>query len=527
VSTDRERAETIVETITDGVYALDENLRFSYVNEGLCSIVGCAPQDLLGTSPMEFFEYEDEAAFAEEIRERVVAGDTSTGTLQATLVTESDERTLESRYRLYPEPDGEFRGSIGVIRDVTERVRRERTLRRQRDELATFTRITDLLLDVAQTIVETTDRDAIETAVCEHLVESELYSLAWIGERSTDGEYVVPRTVAGADRGYLEELSERLERSNAGDSPTGRAFRTGAVQVTDASDVPLEPSRDSPVDRSIDTVLSIPLQYRDTVYGVLDVCATRPDAFSDREQRGFATLGEMVGFAIAAGRQRRLLFADAAVELEFLITDTESVLLGVAQSLDCRLSLEGSVGLDERWLLYLRVEDRVPDDVVDRLHEHRTVDRARTIAVDDGTPGGRIEVLLGEGSLWHQLSPLGVQVREAVLASDGADVVVEAPADADARAVTDDLGAAFDSVTPLAHREQDFAPMPQRGVGALVEDLTDRQREALETAFLAGYFDWPRNSTAEEVAETLEISPPTFHAHVRKAERKLLAGLFG
>nr|WP_283102384.1 helix-turn-helix domain-containing protein [Haloplanus sp. XH21] len=53
-----------------------------------------------------------------------------------------------------------------------------------------------------------------------------------------------------------------------------------------------------------------------------------------------------------------------------------------------------------------------------------------------------------------------------------------------------------------------------------------RQREVFETAFWAGYFQWPRTSTAEEVAAALDIAPPTLHAHLRKAEHRLLASLF-
>jgi DUF438 domain-containing protein len=57
-----------------------------------------------------------------------------------------DERVLEARYRLHPEPDGEFLGSVGAVRDVTELKERERKLERQRDELLAQDRLTELLL---------------------------------------------------------------------------------------------------------------------------------------------------------------------------------------------------------------------------------------------------------------------------------------------------------------------------------------------------------------------------------------------
>lgn len=61
---------------------------------------------------------------------------------------------------------------------------------------------------------------------------------------------------------------------------------------------------------------------------------------------------------------------------------------------------------------------------------------------------------------------------------------------------------------------------------SLLDDLTDRQQEVLRVAYHAGYFDWPRERTAEEVADSLGIAAPTLHAHIRKAESSLLAALF-
>jgi hypothetical protein len=48
----------------------------------------------------------------------------------------------------------------------------------------------------------------------------------------------------------------------------------------------------------------------------------------------------------------------------------------------------------------------------------------------------------------------------------------------------------------------------------------------LRTGYLAGYFDWPRRSTAEEVADTMDISSATLHGHVRKSLRELLDVFF-
>ncbi|MFB6175571.1 MAG: helix-turn-helix domain-containing protein [Halobaculum sp.] len=53
-------------------------------------------------------------------------------------------------------------------------------------------------------------------------------------------------------------------------------------------------------------------------------------------------------------------------------------------------------------------------------------------------------------------------------------------------------------------------------------ELTDRQREVLETAYSEGYFAHPRETNAETVAESLDISASTFREHLATAQSKLL-----
>jgi len=48
----------------------------------------------------------------------------------------------------------------------------------------------------------------------------------------------------------------------------------------------------------------------------------------------------------------------------------------------------------------------------------------------------------------------------------------------------------------------------------------------LRVAHLADYFESPRGSTSEEVAEALDISGPTVLYHLRNAQRELLDAFF-
>lgn len=92
------------------------------------------------------------------------------------------------------------------------------------------------------------------------------------------------------------------------------------------------------------------------------------------------------------------------------------------------------------------------------------------------------------------------------------------------RAIVDDLSAAYGSIRidRLAQTGDDGADdlvLVDRG------ELTDRQREVLETALEMGYFERPRDANATEVASALDIAPSTFAEHLASAQSKVLDSL--
>lgn len=58
-----------------------------------------------------------------------------------------------------------------------------------------------------------------------------------------------------------------------------------------------------------------------------------------------------------------------------------------------------------------------------------------------------------------------------------------------------------------------------------LDRLSDRQREAFLLARRNGYYGWPRETTARELAAELGVSKTTYLEHLRKAEEKLLDGI--
>ncbi|WP_276257874.1 helix-turn-helix domain-containing protein [Haloglomus litoreum] len=61
-----------------------------------------------------------------------------------------------------------------------------------------------------------------------------------------------------------------------------------------------------------------------------------------------------------------------------------------------------------------------------------------------------------------------------------------------------------------------------QGPSAPLDALTARQREVVRTAHELGYYDVPREATADDIAERLDLDPSTVGEHLRRAQANLM-----
>ncbi|RDI72024.1 PAS domain S-box protein [Halopelagius longus] len=121
-----EQYEAIVETVGDGIYAVDADSRFIMVNDAFCEMVGYDREELLG-EPAAIVHDESVTARAEELIEDVLDGERTLPKVEFDLRTSSGG-TAPVESRISPFPDGDTYGRCGVVRDVSERAEREREL---------------------------------------------------------------------------------------------------------------------------------------------------------------------------------------------------------------------------------------------------------------------------------------------------------------------------------------------------------------------------------------------------------------
>ena len=495
-----------------GVVIVDNANRIVYCNAAAEEVLDCAATAAVGRD-VELLVDESRLDFDTE---------------DALAEVERADRTYEVRASPVTDRQGRRIGNTLVVHDVTSRKERERRLARQRDELETVNDLNAVLRGVNQALVSARSREEVARAVTERVAGAALYRTACMADVPTWRGEADRWTVAGEgpDPPVVDE--DFRQRSRDAADPESGAAHTPADEGDDVSPVAEvgggtdSGSEDAEFDPGTWTL--VPLVYGRTVYGALGLYTER-ETVSDRERSILGELGETIGHAINAVETRQLLSADAVVELELACGDGGEPLVAAATASACRFELEGLVpSSPEGTVAYLDVTEVEAGTARDALADAAT---GAVRVVREGEDGGLLEWRPTGEALLGTLVDHGTNVT-AVRADGGtARYEFEVASGAEVRSLLDSVTGQYHDTRVLSKRER--AALPE-AADPLPEDrladLTERQREALEAAYRAGYFEWPRDSDAEEVAEALDISSPTLHSHLRKAERSLLAALF-
>lgn len=191
---------------------------------------------------------------------------------------------------------------------------------------------------------------------------------------------------------------------------------------------------------------------------------------------------------------------------------------------DIRIDVDEVVRLQDGSVLqYLTASGISAKDLIDVFEREYGVDDIRLL--QSSNDNCRIEVHVESPTVSLIFSDFGGQVRSLVEKEDNKAPVLsgEVPGDVEPRTVIQATREVYSDIR-LEAQELRYSP---RLLYDIVEDaLTDKQFGALQTAYFGGYFDTPRTSTGDELAERLSITRQTFNQHLRKAEDIVFEQLF-
>ena len=418
--------------------------------------------------------------------------------------------------------------------------------RAPRSEAELLYELTTFVRETTQDFFTAKSRTEIEAIVRDRFRETELYTVGHIIESHPD--------VALADHVRLREPW---------------TVSSKAIRLTDPTlpnylqDLDRMPADDEMVeldglagldDHDAGVWAFVSLEAGRAIYGGLVVHASRPDAFEEKELAAIEWFGDTISQALNAVENRRFLFASAVTELR--IDCPATPLVAVADAASCRLSLESFVpASDDRILAYCAVTATSPETVASSAESVTSATESNTSATEtspsaaemvasvaesvDGIAASRavggadstvVEFAISDGSpLFAFVDGLG-DLSTFDVDEQTATVVAEIASGNCAVPTLDRIHEICPDATLIAKRERN---LPAASVENRItppaeplESLTDRQRDVLEAAYRNGYFRWPRDATAEEVADALDISSPTLHKHLRRAQEGVFSTLF-
>ncbi|MBZ6494035.1 bacterio-opsin activator domain-containing protein [Natrinema longum] len=416
-----------------------------------------------------------------------------------------------------------------------------RTCRQEADRLRTTVARTQRAWETTRSLLNAPTRDAVERRLCEGIVSltpSESAAgidLAWVGRVEDGRERIRPQTWAGRNGDVLESVSLSLERS---DFPAGNAAATGESVVLDRLDTDgaigndgtdeAHAWRERLLDRGFRSALSVPLEAGEFRYGTLTAYAEEPAAFDDTTRRACERLASIAGESIGAIERRDALLADRVTELEVVVRgDASEPLSSIAHRLGHPIEFRAVIPRSSGGST---VFCSVPDDadaVRVTIESVAAVDSVSVVGHGNGETV--LEIGLRESDdppIARTIADNGGVLRSLTPVDDRSRLEIDLGNPIDVRSFLRTLETVHSKTELVARRDRDRPPRTARSFADPIAALSERQRRTLEAAYYSGFFEWPREHTGEEVADSLGISQPTFSRHLRVAQRKLFESLF-
>jgi hypothetical protein len=490
-----------------------------YANQGFEAMTGYTVGEAVGDNCRFLQGPDTDPETVDRVREAVDAGEPATVEI---LNYRKNGEPFWNRLRIAPlYENGELVHFVGFQMDVTARKRAEIELRRGHERLEHLLgRLRGLVVDTTRLLTAADSTVEIHREVAARFGSDAEYSLAWVGEYDAATGRVEPVAVGGVDA-PVDTASFDLSAAD----PASEALRQA---VESAEPVVLEGGADrlSFVDVPDDaSVAVVPFTYRDTVYGVLTVIGTGRETFEGPERDVLSALGRSIGSAVNAVGSKRLVTTDAVIEVTVSVERTDAFPFGLSGRADTELTYEtGRLSPDGGFVGLFTAPVADVESVLAAAADDEEVAAVDTLA--EVEEGAVLQFRLAEAPLVRLLSDHGAHL-ESMTATEGTGTVTfEAPDDSSARTLIERLKGTYPAELVAYQESWASGPTVKEFQSAVEERLTDRQLTALEQAYVSGFFDWPREVDGERLAESMGISPPTFHQHLRSAQKKVFTELF-
>jgi predicted DNA binding protein len=218
----------------------------------------------------------------------------------------------------------------------------------------------------------------------------------------------------------------------------------------------------------------------------------------------------------------------ATAELEFSVEDEGCFFVAASERAACRIVGQRTIQrTDGNRLEFFRIRGASPERLLDVADEYGSVTGAQVVERSDDEH--LLAVVVAGRCVAATLADTAAVIKRAEATGGDATVVADVPPYGDVRHVVETFTERHpDSSLVSKHTLDEGLPaVAESEQSARLEaELTDKQRQAIATAVQFGYLSWPRESTATECADALDVSQPTFSQHLWTGVEKLLSRMF-
>lgn len=427
----------------------------------------------------------------------------------------------------------------GFQKDITQRKRAELAAERHRAALAEeretlrtlLDRLDGLVEQVTGAVVEAESRPALGEAVCARLGTT--YAAAWLATYDPATERIKPEWTAvsgietdpAASLGSVDVTDPRSHVSTDGgaalDGDDEGERPEPALLSRAVDDRTVAVAEDAGFRADVGEVAAVPVTYRGTLFGLFCVYTDAETSLGREERAVLSAIGRTIGVGLNAIDTQSSLTTDSGFEVEFTVDGSAFPLTRLAERADCSLRQAGVVPGDDGRTVLCTAADATAAEIRDAANAVPGVRSWTCIAERAANP--LFAFALRDLPLLDAVETHGLRLADLQIDAGGVTVVARGAQEATARSLVDTVGTEYGPVDVRGFRER---PARETTLTEFVVDveerLTDRQYRALTTAIAAGYFEWPRETDGDELAESFGVARSTFHQHLRAALRKLL-----
>lgn len=511
----RKQYQSIAQQTIEAI-CITEDSQIVFTNDTFVEMVGTTREAAIGTRISDVVDIDTDW---------ITSGQNKGNTQiqQVTLQTvDSSERIFELKYK-HTQIAGTD-STFWSFRDITELKTSKERLEYERD-------LSQIIIEI---LAQSSTADTLELSFCDKITNYEPFSFAWVGEPARGSELSV-RAYTGTESEYLSQIEPALSETDESLSapPSLWAFRKQEPQfLSDISSLPETRWQQAAVAQGFESVATFPLITDDLCYGVLCVYATDAAAVDTALKQLLKRLSHALAKALADRKNAAALMSDKVTEIRFKITGTDFYLNEVLRDeplneSQVKISLESVIQQsDQRYVEILHVNEGDADTIENALRDNNRVD---TVVTSSSEVATTLRVETDELTLAGRLKQLGVRVREIVVNDGVAEVTVQLPVERDQRMILNQLEREYNIETVVSHTTRDIQTQDttQPRLNLSEVDLTEKQAQAIKTAYQANYFSKPRENSAREVADILDISHTTFLQHLRAAQQEIFEIMYG